>query len=708
MTYEVGCRIDRGLPPIDLRLLTSAGRGENLLIEYFDNPELAGAPVATELAHTARVLWIGPPQTGLTVGACSVRLSAVFTPDVSGAWRLGLESAGRAVLRLDGAEVVDNSEPSRGSSFYGAGSEPVEVTVDLAAGHAYELAVEMWPRSSSSPIMGARLARRRRTPATSSNVPCAPPPRPTSRWSSSGRTGSGNPRGTTARPLAARPSTRARRGRARGQSTHRRRRQRGLPRRDAVGDPGRGRPHDLVPGGGGGGRAGRHGGRGVRAVGTAARHVSRPCRGRAGGTGRGGRPVSGRRGRGRLRGGRPRGLPLLRDGPSGAALPLRLRALLRRHRLLRRGGGRGRHLGDRHAGEQRDPTGHRGRAGLRARDGVTGPPPRPGAGRLRQGQPRQGGRETVRLELGAAAFRYWDVDTHAWRSDPGRYEVLVGASSRESGRARWSPGAARRRRDGRRRRAGAATSDAPRPWTWTWDRLLVEPRRPEAIRERPDAHWFAVAAVCVGAFMGQLDASIVTVALPTLQRTFGVSVGAVTWVGLSYLLVLVATVIAVGRFADMWGRKLLYVYGFLIFTFASVLCGLAPGPRGAVRLPGAAGDRRGDVAGEQPGHHRAGRARPLVGAGHRPAGYGPGARTRPGAVHRWAAPRRRWLAPHLLRERPLRALRRRWPRSSWCPAAATSSARVRFDWTGLGIFFPAVVALLSAISFGAELGWSST
>ena len=99
-------------------------------------------------------------------------------------------------------------------------------------------------------------------------------------------------------------------------------------------------------------------------------------------------------------------------------------------------------------------------------------------------------------------------------------------------------------------------AEAPsKPWTWTWDRLLVEPRRPTAIREHPEAHWFAVAAVCVGAFMGQLDASIVTVALPTLQHTFNASVGAVTWVGLSYLLVLVATVTTVGRFADMWGRS---------------------------------------------------------------------------------------------------------------------------------------------------------
>jgi MFS family permease len=109
-----------------------------------------------------------------------------------------------------------------------------------------------------------------------------------------------------------------------------------------------------------------------------------------------------------------------------------------------------------------------------------------------------------------------------------------------------------------------------------WHRLLVEPRRLRSVRDRPNAHWYAVAAVCVGALMGQLDASIVTVALPTLQRSLHASVGSVTWVGLSYLVVLVATVMAVGRFADMRGRKLLYVYGFVIFTAASVLCGLAP------------------------------------------------------------------------------------------------------------------------------------
>ena len=104
---------------------------------------------------------------------------------------------------------------------------------------------------------------------------------------------------------------------------------------------------------------------------------------------------------------------------------------------------------------------------------------------------------------------------------------------------------------------GVETLDELRPLGW--HRLVVEPRRPEAIRRRPNAFWLAVAAVCIGAFMGQLDASIVTVALPTLQRTFHASVGAVTWVGLSYLLVLVATVTAVGRFADISGTSCLRV-----------------------------------------------------------------------------------------------------------------------------------------------------
>lgn len=76
--------------------------------------------------------------------------------------------------------------------------------------------------------------------------------------------------------------------------------------------------------------------------------------------------------------------------------------------------------------------------------------------------------------------------------------------------------------------------------------------------------------------MGQLDASIINLAYRDLQASFHASLGSVEWVALAYLLVLVGLVVAIGRFADMVGRKLLYTYGFVLFTLASVGCGLAP------------------------------------------------------------------------------------------------------------------------------------
>ena len=106
-------------------------------------------------------------------------------------------------------------------------------------------------------------------------------------------------------------------------------------------------------------------------------------------------------------------------------------------------------------------------------------------------------------------------------------------------------------------------------------RLGVEPARPRFVASRPYAHWLAVAAVCLGAFMGQLDASIVTLTFPALSRQFGASLAGVQWVSLSYLLTLVALLVPVGRLADSVGRKLVYLYGFAVFTAASAACGFA-------------------------------------------------------------------------------------------------------------------------------------
>ena len=88
--------------------------------------------------------------------------------------------------------------------------------------------------------------------------------------------------------------------------------------------------------------------------------------------------------------------------------------------------------------------------------------------------------------------------------------------------------------------------------------------------------WLVVGAVCIGAFMGQVDASIAQLVLPEVARDFHVSIGAAAWVLIAYLLVAAAMLPVFGRLADMVGRKLLYCGGFVVFVAGSALCGLAP------------------------------------------------------------------------------------------------------------------------------------
>ena len=106
--------------------------------------------------------------------------------------------------------------------------------------------------------------------------------------------------------------------------------------------------------------------------------------------------------------------------------------------------------------------------------------------------------------------------------------------------------------------------------------LLVERPRPARIRQSRRGWWLAIAAVCLGAFMGQLDASIAVLTYPALEERFHAPAAAVEWVSLGYLLTLIALLVPAGRLSDAHGRKLFYLYGFLIFTLASAACGLAP------------------------------------------------------------------------------------------------------------------------------------
>jgi len=87
--------------------------------------------------------------------------------------------------------------------------------------------------------------------------------------------------------------------------------------------------------------------------------------------------------------------------------------------------------------------------------------------------------------------------------------------------------------------------------------------------------WWTLVAVCLGIFMLLLDITIVTVALPDIQRALHSSFSDLQWIVDAYALTLAAFLLTAGSLADMYGRRLLYLIGLVVFTGASVLCGFA-------------------------------------------------------------------------------------------------------------------------------------
>lgn len=105
---------------------------------------------------------------------------------------------------------------------------------------------------------------------------------------------------------------------------------------------------------------------------------------------------------------------------------------------------------------------------------------------------------------------------------------------------------------------------------------VAEPAPAPFLVRRPSYPWLVVGTTCVAAFIGQLDASIVQLALPTLERAFDARLASVSWVAVAYVLAFASILPVFARLAEIAGRKLMYLLGFALFGIASALCGLAP------------------------------------------------------------------------------------------------------------------------------------
>src|SRR5712691_8289121 len=81
--------------------------------------------------------------------------------------------------------------------------------------------------------------------------------------------------------------------------------------------------------------------------------------------------------------------------------------------------------------------------------------------------------------------------------------------------------------------------------------------------------------LCAGMLMIILDATIVNVALPSIQSDLRFSQSSLAWVVNAYLIAFGGLLLLAGRLGDLMGRKRIFLIGLTVFTSASLVCGLA-------------------------------------------------------------------------------------------------------------------------------------
>jgi EmrB/QacA subfamily drug resistance transporter len=92
-----------------------------------------------------------------------------------------------------------------------------------------------------------------------------------------------------------------------------------------------------------------------------------------------------------------------------------------------------------------------------------------------------------------------------------------------------------------------------------------------------DSRWVALYILCTGMLMIVVDATVVNVALPSIQDDLGFSQSNLAWVVNGYLIAFGGLLLLAGRMGDLLGQRRVFLLGLAVFTGASLLCGVAQG-----------------------------------------------------------------------------------------------------------------------------------
>ena len=164
VTHAVGCLTHKRLPPLTSALCSAFTLDLFRDLNGVDNPD--AQPDASSTPTSSRMMWMTDPIEPVLEGAppgFSARFRTTFTPDVTGAWELGVSSVADAALFIDGAAVVDNHNASAGGSFFGIGKGEQVATADLHAGQSYQLEVRLRRPGSQNALSGLHIGALRPT-----------------------------------------------------------------------------------------------------------------------------------------------------------------------------------------------------------------------------------------------------------------------------------------------------------------------------------------------------------------------------------------------------------------------------------------------------------------------------------------------------------------------------------------------------------------
>src|SRR5687768_18387438 len=88
--------------------------------------------------------------------------------------------------------------------------------------------------------------------------------------------------------------------------------------------------------------------------------------------------------------------------------------------------------------------------------------------------------------------------------------------------------------------------------------------------------WAALYVLCAGMLMIVLDATIVNVAIPSIQDDLGFSQSNLAWIVNAYMIAFGGLLLLAGRIGDLIGQRRVFLTGLAVFTAASVVCAIAP------------------------------------------------------------------------------------------------------------------------------------